>query len=57
MNYKAEKTYWVPMLQHYKQTGILEVMAQANNIDLVLFDYLGFHLAYNVAVIMTSLKL
>ena len=31
-------------------------MAKAVGIDPIMFDYLGFHLAYSISVVMTSLS-
>eukprot|EP00347_Sterkiella_histriomuscorum_P000993 403373747 len=55
-NYQSENNVWKSVFQHYKRTGIYETMANVTGQNAMLFDVLGFQLAYSTSTTLLALR-
>jgi hypothetical protein len=54
--YLVENKFWADTLDYFNDTNILKKMAERANIDPIVYDYLGMHMAFNLAVHFLTLR-
>jgi hypothetical protein len=55
-NYVAEDHVWKEAHTHFGKMGVYEKMADAVEVPMLLFDSLGYHMAYASATILLAMR-